>query len=159
VPFKPSEIWTDEAITILRDGYGKKSATLLGREIGCGRMAIYGKAYRLGLCGKKKRGWMPELRAPRAPRTETHAMIRPRVKTHVSIPPKEIPDDAWQPLRDRKPVPIYDLQPQHCRWPVTGGFCGCRKHDDAGPYCSTHRTIARVGMYGLQNRGGANLSP
>lgn len=154
-----SPIWTLEAIEKVKADYGKKSATLIGQELGCGRLAVVGKAWRLGLCGKRKRGWMPELRAPRAPKPEKWTMPARKLDKSARTPPKEIPDDCWSPLRDCKPVAIYDLQPFHCRWPVAGGFCGCQKHDDAGPYCSTHRVIAKVGLYGLQNQRGPSLSP
>ena len=133
-----STIWTLEDIAILREGYGKRSATLLSHEIGRSRNAVVGKAFRLGLSKNKKPGWMPMLQAPRPPRSLE--VIMPKPKPAVPIPPKIIPEDIWQPFAGTVPVPLIRLERDHCRWPVHGGFCGCVIF--AGSYCAPHFKIA-----------------
>ena len=149
MPFKASDLWTVEAVAILRDGYGKKTVTELANEIGCGRGAVVGKAFRLGLSAKKKPGWMPQRRAPSAPKVlEKRPMPAPKSNRQ---PPQVLPIDCWSPLPGCQPVTVYRLEAGHCRWPVTGGFCGCTKEVAERPYCTVHREISERGWYGVRN--------
>ena len=57
----------------------------------------------------------------------------------VSLPP----EDIGRPL-----VALFDLQPHHCRWPISNaadiviGFCGFPRRDEATSYCCRHAAIS-----------------
>lgn len=57
-------------------------------------------------------------------------------------PPKPLPYE----IRDG--VPLLELAPGSCRWPVgdprAGLFCGCRKATPSRPYCEEHAARGRL---------------
>jgi len=44
--------------------------------------------------------------------------------------------DASDPAPDQR-VSFVDLERRHCRWPISGMYCG-RPHADGSPYCDAH---------------------
>lgn len=79
-------------------------------------------------------------------------MAKPKIRstrfvpagTEVKPPTPLPPPDVWAPLKGVVPVALVDLEPGDCRWPVHGGFCGC-PNNGTGPYCDTHKAVARTG--------------
>lgn len=148
-----SRAWTDAELSVVsRNANRLTPAEMVCLLPGRTRSAIIGAAHRLGISlateghsgrtlTRKRNG----VAMPRPPTARTNHMERlnnrppPAQPTHA--PP---PESVWFPLLGHPPVEIYDLEPHHCRWPVTGGFCGCHKMLGSA-YCATHATIAQKG--------------
>ena len=78
---------------------------------------------------------------PLASKPEAPIMPKRKEKSAPKPPQAPPPEAIWNALEGITPVTFMDLEAEHCRWPVTGGFCGCQKDDDSS-YCSTHRALA-----------------
>ena len=137
--------WTDEEDAVLHALRDRKSASLIGEMLKRTRAAVCGRMFRIGL--SRPKGLMPDMVKPR-PQKPLSAIPVKRIPTPVPKlkpnpkPPQPLPLEAvWLPLNGCKPVPIVDLEPRHCRWPVEGGSCGA---DNGGEhvYCETHRAVA-----------------
>ena len=157
--------WTKEEDAILRKARGKVSAYYVGAQLGRTRNSIIGRWHRLGMCDFK--GLLPEKRRPHpqkplSSKPEQSPMMRqPARRRSLPKPPRAPPPEAvWLPLEGITPVTFMDLEADHCRWPVTGGYCGCQREENSS-YCSTHRAIAGNPPPPLRLRPphGTSLSP
>ncbi len=132
-------VWTEERETRLRELYEQGfSASQIAVELdGVTRNAVCGKIDRLGLEGRR-RSMKPK------------GVRKPRVQRHT---PFRLPDLRTEPLpimdqQSDAPVTLLDLEPHHCRWPVSDApymFCGGTKQDGSS-YCGHHDNIARRGV-------------
>lgn len=157
MPAKRSDLWTKAQDDYLRQWYGKKTPAEIGIEVGRVRGSVIGRAHRLGLSDKRKSRspWQPRLRAPSPPKRIESMPPHPK----NSQPPKPLPLDCWQPLPGTIPIPLIELEANDCRWPVTGGFCGCLRLEGR-PYCALHNRIASATSGGVRvEQQAAGLSP
>lgn len=145
-----AEDWTEERIKTLTKLWSEgRSASIIGAKIGMTRNAVIGKRIRLGLPDRGNRGgW----RRPLSPREDQERHIRElrAFETKMKPAPKPQPmkaDDALAPLM----IPLLDLEPHMCRWPVNSPergeeFLFCAHEKERGsPYCSFHESIAWAG--------------
>lgn len=56
------------------------------------------------------------------------------------VPAEDVPESTWNPVVG-VPKTLMDLEDHDCRWPVHGGFCGCRQV--LGSYCEVHALMAK----------------
>lgn len=56
------------------------------------------------------------------------------------VPANPVPDSTWDVVAGQ-PKRLMDLTDNDCRWPVHGGFCGCRQV--LGSYCEVHALMAK----------------
>lgn len=138
--------WTEERVAALRRCYRQGlSAAQIGRELGCTKLAVIGKADRLGLTESSPR------------RTHKRCVGRdplPRGgRTQVRVPPPPAPEllhlVGGLYVRDAHiGVGFGALQRLQCRWPLSGAgaqmrCCGQPVADDGGPwFCPSHRAQA-----------------
>jgi hypothetical protein len=133
IRFRSRPLWSDEntqkLIAWAKEGitYGK-----IAKALGFTRNAVIGKANRLKLKPRKCGGWQVEsgkqsarARKPRYP-VISDAEVRELCDTLVleSDPP------------EYERIAFFDLEPQHCRWPIEGKSCGRQKADHR--YCRSH---------------------
>jgi hypothetical protein len=72
---------------------------------------------------------------------------------HISRSTPPTPVDRALPIDRNRLVSLFDLQLQHCRFPIGESpnlmFCGLPRLDDGCPYCAAHwrltHTVARDG--------------
>ena len=122
--------WNEENTKRLRELWneGVMSATLIGRELGCSRHSVIGKAQRLKL----------------EPRT---AFMRAEIKgsqSRIKLKPFKLePPPEVALVKDEKlPVYIGNLKSWHCRWPEEDIMYYCGKPIRIGSYCRDHAAIA-----------------
>lgn len=137
-----SEFWTEPRTEKLKELWTLHlSASQIAEEIGDGitRSAVLGKVHRLEL--------EPHGPSPRAPYRTFARIIAPRRKPAAKAPE---PESVFTgPLN----ITFVDLQPNHCRYPVTDSpphlFCGQPKARGAS-YCHHH--------YGITHSVGSNIT-
>jgi GcrA cell cycle regulator len=138
--------WPPERNELLAQLWNTKkySASQIAHELGVTRSAVIGRARRMGL-DHRTTGKAP---AP-FPRIK-HDRPRKRRKRLMSLEP--VIDPIVPPAREvptGKPVPFFDLRPQHCRWPLWDDahpallFCGALKNGWSS-YCDRHARKAFV---------------
>lgn len=142
--------WTDERVETLKAMWANgRSAAEIARALkGPSRAAVIGKIHRLGLSGEG-RGPAAEPRAYKEPSAPKSKPPRVPFTAAVPAPPPSSPAysakaGAFRPLPGSKPLPLAQLRPLQCRWPIDaeGGatlFC-CQ--DTSGVYCATHAAMA-----------------
>lgn len=136
--------WTDDRVERLRNMWadGLSCSRIAAALGGVTRNAVIGKASRLGLSSRN-----------RAPRKR----LSPRIKRQRPVVPKQSRSGSWAPSSPKAPqwlceptatqVSLLDLEPHHCRWPISEydgpvqGFCGARKVPGTS-YCATHAAKA-----------------
>ena len=126
------ELWTKERDAALREmreqGYSfSQIAVKLGLTT---RNAAIGRANRLRLPKE------PRVRREKQSRVERHTPFRPPALKTEPLPLMDQQSDA--------PVTLLDLEPHHCRWPVSDApyaFCGATKQDGSS-YCGHHHRVA-----------------
>jgi len=124
--------WTAERVDWLRrrwqDG---ASAGVIGKEMGATRSAVLGKAHRIDLPMREQKNELPK---------------KKRTRAKIAAPTK-----SSQPAGLSRPVRIFALKSEHCRWPLWddksdhGLYCGAQVSWKGGPYCAFH---ARVSAHG-----------
>jgi GcrA cell cycle regulator len=111
--------------------------------MGITRNAVIGRVRRLGLQMRDNKV-QPRFR-PRKERAPETIKRRPRPLLPISLPgdTRFMRGDAWAPLPGSSPVPLIDLEPGMCKWPVSEDrphlFCGAAAH---GPYCEYHHALS-----------------
>lgn len=131
--------------------------------IGRGRNSCIGRAHRLGIIST----WT------KPAKSATPSAVKQRAKAVIALfPPRPRPVPAAKaapaavaaPTQDNRPVPLYpqpeasttpfgkpltlmQLEPHHCRWPVSGErndtlFCGAVRETMTRPYCTEHHLLA-----------------
>ena len=148
-----AELWTD--------GW---SAAQIGEEFGKSRNAVISAIHRLGLAAVRPQHALPRVVKTKQKRSERHNSLRlslahkrrliaqgralPGVENFVDAASLtsdifSLDDAPWH-------VRLFDLQPEHCRWPLGDPlshsllFCGAEK-DPGSSYCAQHRAIAFYG--------------
>jgi len=132
-------MWTYEMLNALRnqyelgDSYGK-----IAMRLQISRNAVAGKISRIGLPKRGKAG----VRRP----TEEHKMApKKRQKLPVKAPKIAPPTILTTPMAPSSaPIPIMDLTPTTCRFPVDTAFKEqhyCGEYTLTQPYCECHRQI------------------
>ena len=114
--------WSEERIIELKRLYHLGlSAGQIAKELGSAtRNGVCGKLFRLIEKGLLEARYACGLRAP--------------AREIVMLPPET----------ERTPVALLDLEPEHCRWPISDnadnllGFCGAPRRDNATSYCGEH---------------------
>jgi len=147
--------WTTERVKQLRELWDDGlSASLIAARIGAvSRNAVLGKAFRLGLCGRKV-----TVRAPRPVRLRAAEPRKVRrvinqgnridiINVIEGQMPQELPTENI-PIEQRKS--LLDLTNHTCRWPYGHPdseffFCGAPEANFAAgrPYCRFHAVISR----------------
>jgi len=139
--------WTDGQVAILKRMWSNNTVSSeIGDALGCSRMAVIGKARRLGLASRKAASWRRAKKIVRRKEPRTH---KPKPET-----PKPVTKMGGLARRQPAPLPvilprsvrpplkgILDLQPGDCRFPEGSpgtadfGFCG-RPVESGKVYCS-----------------------
>lgn len=157
--------WTADEDALIVKHYGNLSTGLIADRLGRSKNSVIGRIWRMKL-SSAHRPWQPKKCRPRpqrplTSRTEQSPMLKHRKDKSLPKPPHAPPPEAvWLPLEGIAPVTFMELEQEHCRWPVVGGYCGCQK-DGESSYCSTHRAIAGNPPPPLRLRSphGTSLSP
>lgn len=110
------------------------------------RAAVLGMARRLNLTARpqQKRAPITQAAKPRRPHHRHGlAMLGP---APPSLPPTRASrSGAWMAIADTVPVPLVDLNPGMCKWPIGDDrpylFCGAKASDE--PYCEHHAALSR----------------
>jgi len=163
----PPPTWTPEMEATLRDlwnGY-KLSSNEIAQRMNIGRGAVMSKIVRMGLpkhTRKRPRSAKTQAIVERRERRAAYLATLPPAererlasvnlrKTLRKVKPDRVSSLCVMPQPERKVlelidptelrVPIWDLEPHHCRWPVAGArehtlFCGRDKR--VGAYCHKH---------------------
>ena len=133
--------WTEETIAELKQLWeaGTTANEICARMGLVSRSATLGKIWRLGLKGPRSNDHRPVVkRTPKQPRPRTIIVALPPVIEYDPFDaPLEVVENA---------VNLSGLEPQHCRWPVSGDglttlFCGTDKLAHHS-YCAHHFHIA-----------------
>jgi GcrA cell cycle regulator len=136
--------WTTERIAVLKNRIDAGlSCAQIAREIGVSRNAVIGKAHRLGLSRFKspvgQPGAVPS-KVVRSRKVTQHRILR-ALRRVPQLEVAEVPGDC--PNR----CSLLELQPWHCRWPISDpgaedfGFCGNNPVEGL-PYCAAHARLA-----------------
>lgn len=130
-----SKAWPAEDDQIVRDNWGKFSASVIGRRFlqdRYSRNSVIGRAHRMGLDGAYNPNGDPD-RAPIAKRTQ-------KPKPIIVAPVVDAPVPF---LIDGKNITLLELERGMCKWPVSHMsepevfFCGLGQ-DGKSPYCEFH---------------------
>jgi GcrA cell cycle regulator len=145
--------WSAERTELLKKYWAQGySATAIAIELGgVTRNAVIGKQYRLGLLreGKHATHTIRDQRAKprRLPRMRTmpqEPVIDPVAA--VAAPARiDVPQTVGATVSARRGIPLFDLRPHHCRWPMWDDaqhhaehlFCGATKQDGSS-FCPKH---------------------
>jgi GcrA cell cycle regulator len=155
-------LWSEADDARLRELIAENlSYAAIGALIGRNRNACIGRAHRLGIQVKGTRPITVKKVKQDVARAVTK-LFPPKPASQAKPSAPKAP--ATAPLQDNKPQPRYeqpeasttafgkprtlvDLQPHHCRWPVSGEraetlFCCADRESLTSPYCTEHRLIA-----------------
>ena len=136
--------WTTERIALLKNRIDAGlSCAQIAREIGVSRNAVIGKANRLGLSRFKSPVGQPEPVASKVVRSRKvtqHRILRAL---------RRVPQLAFAEVPGGSPnrCSLLELQPWHCRWPISDpgaedfAFCGNNPVEGL-PYCAAHARLA-----------------
>ena len=166
--------WTPELIKDLKKLWNKGLTTVeIGNRLGMSKIAIVGKAHRLGLEGRPspiKRETKKEHTAPRM--TKKAAPVSPKAApapADVHESKDDLPETSFLPpdtifeaepivekpissKRKHKGVLLVDLKPNSCRWPEGDPkdpnfrFCG-QECAEGKIYCEEHCAVAYSGVF------------
>jgi GcrA cell cycle regulator len=140
--------WTDEEHALLvehaRDG---KSAAAIAKILGRSRSAVIGRVYRhsIKLHGNGQRGpAKPKQEAVPPKAQHLHPGNIARKKESRAFDPGEVSPITVAPtVFECRSIPLADLKPGECKWPVNDApngeqhlFCG--NPSDTGVYCRPH---------------------
>lgn len=165
MPPGANNFWTPDRVTWLRENARGNSASWLGRQLGCTRNAVIGKAHRLGLELSIPSDKTPDER--HAARLEYHRAyywghreaqtqaMRARYWGKKGMAPPEY-NPKPRPTRPEAPttpyvpsggVGLFDLGNHSCRWPITDGrppylYCG-HVAATGSSYCPHHWHMSR----------------
>jgi GcrA cell cycle regulator len=127
--------WTDDRVATLKKLWGEgKTAAEIAKELGgVTRNAVIGKAHRLKLSNRV------------SPIQQNNKKPAPAPKAQPQLAERKVQKIPAQD--NRKGIPLTDLKPHECRWPLGDprddnfGFCAHRQI--AGlPYCGEHAKMA-----------------
>ena len=128
-----ASVWTPERVETLKSLWAQRySAADIARTLDCGltRCAVLGKVHRLDL--------PTHAAPPKLHRTFTRTGMPPKPKR-----PAKPAIEAPAPLN----IAFLDLQPPHCRYPVSDApphlFCGQSKQPGSS-YCPHHHALAHT---------------
>ncbi len=130
-------VWTkerDAELVKLRE-QGFSAAQIAVKLGGLTRSAVIGRADRMGLRSTKRAA------QPRP------AVQRP-VRNTPFVPPATLLPVPAIDQQSEAPVALLDLEPHHCRWPVSEAhylFCAATQLDGSS-YCRRHFGISRRGV-------------
>lgn len=123
--------------------------TLWGEGLSAGKIArtLGGGITRNAILGKLSREGFLKLNRPKASPHQTRA--QPRARSAVATKHCAPLPDAIAPVTDAKPVPMLELLPKHCRWPLWSpedatqhDFPHCGLPKTVGSYCAHHAVTA-----------------
>ena len=135
--------WTDERTELFKKRFADGiSFGTIAAELGISRNAVIGKAHRLLLPrrGNSRSNQHGDyIQKPKRKHTTRNAnnlrlfSLLARGQETVELPPEVITN----------PVTLLDLEPHHCRWPVSDPvmYCGADKQDGFF-YCPKHCSMA-----------------
>ena len=137
-------------VTLWQAGH---TATQIAKQVGVKtRAAILGKLNRLGLLGKRPKVCKSPVSPQEKRRRNKEATRRYRSKFNFAraITPRAMAAGLTDGISGAPPslnIPLVDLEPRHCRWPIGDpkqpdfAFCGHKPHPGL-PYCCHHARIA-----------------
>lgn len=125
--------WTDERVALLKKLWVEgKTAAQIAKELGnVSRNAVIGKAHRMKLSNRLS----PIQQNNKKP------AVKPPPEKKIKIFREDVADET------ANRIPLVDLSPQQCRWPVGDprdedfGFCGGPSAEGL-PYCARHAKTA-----------------
>lgn len=133
--------WTgDEKATLAKLWEQGLSTRAIGLAMGRSKSAVCGMARRIHLpfrpVGRRNGSKDTQPRAQRVHRgLGMFGLTEPRGPAHELAK-----GAAWQPLPGSTPVPLMDLKPGQCKWPIGDEkpFLFCGKPCGDGSYCKAH---------------------
>lgn len=140
--------WTDEDDARLRQLIEEHlSYAQIGEIVGRSKGSCIGRAHRLGIHNSKTKP-MPKKKVAEAVSRAVSSLFPPRpvnTQDNAPVPLYPQPEASTTPLG--KPRTLMQLQPHHCRWPVSGEraetlFCGAVRETMTRPYCAEHHLVA-----------------
>jgi GcrA cell cycle regulator len=155
--------WSDAEDARLRELVAENlSYAAISALMGRNRNACIGRAHRIGL---QVKGTRPiTVKKVRQDVAKAIVKLFPATQAPLRLKPPAQKAPAPAPAQDNKPVPLYaqpeasttafgkprtlvDLQPHHCRWPVSGEradtlFCCADREVMTRPYCAEHHLVA-----------------
>jgi GcrA cell cycle regulator len=156
---KNRNAWTDADDARLRELIAENlSYAAIAPLIGRNRNACIGRAHRLGI---QVKGTRP-ITVRKVKQDVARAVVKlfpPKPATEAKAPapePAPVQDNRPQPRYEQpeasttafgKPRKLIDLEPHHCRWPVSGEradtlFCCADREVMTRPYCAEHHIVA-----------------
>lgn len=139
--------WTPLRVDVLRDMAAEQTHTAseIGRDLGCSRNAVVGKAARLHIALRPPSG------APQRANGKTHRRASKRFLAS-NIPPvvgEQIKDLPVEPTSETW-IRFTDRRPDQCAWPCEGeGYlmlvCGAARWHDGTAYCQAHHQRGHTG--------------
>ena len=137
--------WTPERDAVLvrlwAEGYSASQIADQIMGVKVSRCSVIGRVHRLKLPGRK-----PRQPASKSPPRERR--VRQFVPKPPAPPPRPEPPPPPPPGEPRmRKLPLLELKPTSCRWPVNDGrpFLFCAATADEGEvYCGFHGRMARV---------------
>jgi GcrA cell cycle regulator len=151
---KNSMKWTPEQEAQLRqlwevDGL---SSGDIAWTFGVTRNSIIGKVHRLGLAQRAGRKVQPRLMPKAVRMSPPRRPKRERSFAPLPLLSESLPGDTtvlyglpWEALPGTTPVPLVDLEPSMCRWPIGEAkpFLFCAAQIEVGThYCTAHNDMA-----------------
>ncbi len=142
--------WTEDRAATLRRLWAEGlSCSIIAERMGITRNAVIGKVHRLRLSGRntvirapsQKQGGRWRRKRDLGKPGQHQEQRQSRRSVLASLPVHPLPPPAET---DIARVAFADLEPKHCRWPISAhphgpvhGYCGC-DHVPGLPYCADH---------------------
>lgn len=129
-----SDFWNEERVNILTANWPNMSGADVAKILGTTRNTVIGKAHRLKLAAKRRKG-----RAPVARKRRTRTTPR-ALPTAIPVPPEPV----LPPQPTEHGLSILQLQEHHCREIVGSG------EDGLARYCGAPKAgllKARIGQF------------
>jgi len=144
---KDASNWSDSELDKLRHLWAEGwAAADIAWELGrVSRSAVLGKVRRLGLPYRRTPGVTSKGKVRRVKAAAPFRFLNlPRLPNPKPGDKRSLNGGAWEAIAGTTPVPLVDLEPGMCRWPIGKDspylFCGCGA---IGTYCEYHAAVAQ----------------
>lgn len=129
--------WTEERVEALKHQWSAgKSAGVIAETLGCvSRNAVIGKLHRMGI-GRMGQARLSQVRRARGRGRRELPAQQPRLPRPDGLEALKAVEISDKTERARVSS-IHQLEPNHCRYMIGSGFCGCETLPDKS-WCETH---------------------